>query len=170
MNPLFAPWRMTYLTGADDAPQGCIFCTFLARGAAHYREHLILVAQPHAFVLMNRYPYANGHVMVVPRKHVATPGELAVDEWAATCELLRATQRAIGDALGARDFNLGMNLGRAAGAGIADHCHWHVVPRWPGDTNFMPLFAETRVISEHLEATYTKLLPKLAPLGEGPAA
>lgn len=168
MKPLFAPWRMTYILSEGKAPE-CIFCAFPARGRAHYREHQILCVQPHAFVIMNKYPYSNGHVMIVPRRHVALPTQLEADEWAATCELVRQTVAAVGTALHCENFNVGMNLGRAAGAGIDQHLHWHVVPRWHGDTNFMPLLAETRVISEHLDETYDKLVPALAPLGEGPA-
>ena len=159
---------MSYILSGDEPAPACIFCAYLAHGRERFREHLILCAQPHAFVIMNRYPYGHGHVMVVPRRHVARPDALAPAEWQALSELLRDTTRALGQALGTADFNLGMNLGRAAGAGIADHCHWHLVPRWNGDTNFMPVVADTKVMSEHLEATYERLLPALAPLGEGP--
>ena len=168
MKPLFAPWRMTYILSEDKAPE-CIFCAFPARGRAHYREHQILVGQPQAYVIMNKYPYGNGHVMVVPRRHVASPTQLDAEEWAAAGELVRQTVDALGKALHCDNFNVGMNIGRAAGAGIDQHLHWHVVPRWVGDTNFMPLLAETRVISEHLEETYEKLVPAFGPLGEGPA-
>jgi ATP adenylyltransferase len=116
---------------------------------------------------MNKYPYGNGHVMVVPRRHVGTPDQLPADEWAKISELLRQTVLALGRALACENFNVGMNLGRAAGAGIDQHLHWHVVPRWQGDTNFMPLLAETRVISQHLDETYQKLVPAFATLGEG---
>ena len=167
MKQLHAPWRMTYILSEGKAPE-CIFCAFPARGRAHFREHMILVSQPHAFVMMNKYPYGNGHVMVVPRRHVALPEQLEAAEWAATGELLRDTVGALGRALPSENFNVGMNLGRVAGAGIDQHVHWHVVPRWNGDTNFMPVLADTRVISEHLEATYEKLLPAFAALGEGP--
>ncbi|HJZ88701.1 MAG TPA: HIT domain-containing protein [Polyangia bacterium] len=169
MKQLWAPWRMTYIRSADEPVPACIFCAYPAAGPSHYREHLILVVQPHGFVIMNRFPYGYGHFMVVPRRHVTAPGDLEAAEWAATCELLRAATAAAGRALGTSDFNIGMNLGRAAGAGIADHCHFHVVPRWNGDTNFMPLIGETKVISEHLSETYERLLPELAPLGEGPS-
>jgi ATP adenylyltransferase len=168
MKQLFAPWRMSYiLAGEEQAPE-CIFCAFPQKGRAHYRDHLILVAQPHAFVMMNKFPYGNGHVMVVPRRHVARPAELEPAEWSSICELLRQSVVAVGEALSAKDANIGMNLGRVAGAGIENHCHWHVVPRWSGDVNFMPLFSETKVISEHLESTYARLLPRFLPFGEGP--
>ena len=167
MKQLHAPWRMTYILSESKAPE-CIFCAFPARGAAHYREHHIVVVQPHAFVIMNKYPYNNGHIMIVPRRHVAQPDQLEPAEWAATSELLRQSVSALGRALKCENFNVGMNLGRAAGAGIDQHLHWHVVPRWAGDTNFMPLLAETRVIAQHLDETYEILLPAFAPLGEGP--
>jgi ATP adenylyltransferase len=168
MKQLHAPWRMTYILSGEKAPE-CIFCAFPARGRAHFREHLILCAQPRAFVIMNKYPYGNGHLMVVPRRHVAAPAQMEAGEWAEVGELVRQTVGVLGGALACESFNVGMNLGRAAGAGIDQHLHWHVVPRWHGDTNFMPLLSETRVISEHLEATYDKLVPAFAQLGEGPA-
>src|SRR5215831_11992586 len=103
MKQLWAPWRMAYILGEDEQAQApeCILCAFPARGRAHYREHLILVAQPHAYVFMNRYPYGHGHVMVVPRRHVARPDLLEPAEWAATSELLRQTTRAVTDSLSA---------------------------------------------------------------------
>jgi ATP adenylyltransferase len=161
---------MAYILAGDDQAPECIFCAFPAQGPEHFREHLILAVAPQAFVMMNKFPYANGHLLVVPRRHVARPDLLEAGEWASTCELLRAATVSLGQALGAANFNIGMNLGRAAGAGIEAHCHWHVVPRWAGDTNFMPLLAETRMINEHLEATYGKLLPAFRALGEGPPA
>src|SRR5262245_29030875 len=168
MDRLFAPWRMEYILSGDEMAPECIFCAFPAHGRARYREHLILVLQPHAFAILNKFPYNNGHIMVVPRRHVARPEALEADEWAATCELLRQGTRAVGEALGTESFNVGMNLGRPAGAGIEQHCHFHIVPRWNGDSNFMPLLAETKVISEHLASTYERLLPGFLPLGEGP--
>jgi ATP adenylyltransferase len=162
---------MAYVTSAAGAERAgeCIFCAFPARGRASFREHLILVAAEHAFVIMNRFPYNNGHVMVVPRRHVADPGDLPAAEYHATMELVRATTAALRAALRPEGFNLGMNLGRAAGAGIDAHCHWHVVPRWNGDTNFMPVVGDVKVLGEALAEGYDRLAPHLAALGEGPA-
>ncbi len=109
--------------------------------------------------MMNKFPYNNGHLMVIPRAHVADPADLSPVENAATGELLRRTTTLLRSALGAHGFNLGMNLGRVAGAGIDQHCHWHVVPRWNGDTNFMPVTGDVKVLSEHLLGTYDRLLP-----------
>jgi len=169
MKQLWAPWRMAYILSGEERAEECIFCAFPARGPAHYREHHILVGTPDAFVIMNRFPYNNGHVMVVPRRHGGDPGELPPAAYQAVSELLRHSLRALRAAVGAHGLNVGMNLGRVAGAGIEHHCHWHVVPRWDGDTNFMPVLAEVRVMSDHLDATYARLLPHFAPLGEGPA-
>ncbi len=168
MLPLWAPWRMEYLSApADPTAPGCIFCHFPSQGPSHHRDHLILCATPRAFAIMNRYPYANGHVMIIPRRHVSDPIDLPDDEHVALGELLRRSVRAVREVMGAHGLNVGMNLGRAAGAGIAEHCHWHIVPRWNGDVNFMPVLADVRVMSEHLLATYERLLPAFAPLGEG---
>jgi ATP adenylyltransferase len=166
MNPIFAPWRMTWIATADQQTPQCIFCAFPAQGPVRAREHLILCVQPHAFVMLNKYPYTSGHLLVVPRRHVARPEALDPVEWIATNELLRWAIVRLGEGVGASQYNVGMNLGRDAGAGIADHMHWHVVPRWAGDHNFMPLLDDTRVVSEYLDTTYERLRPHFAPLGE----
>lgn len=165
MRVLWAPWRLSYVERTDGGG-GCIFCDKpAASDPAARRRELVLRVTDHACVMMNLFPYSNGHLLVAPREHTADFARL--DSRAAAglqAELQRATavlERAFAPA----GFNLGMNLGRAAGAGVADHLHWHVVPRWVGDTNFMPLFADTRVIPEHIEATYDKLLPLFAEEG-----
>ena len=169
MDQLWAPWRMTYIATADEVSPACIFCQFPSEGPARFRERLILCATDRAFAIMNRYPYNAGHVMVVPRAHVDDPVKLSVEEYAATTELLRAATSAVRAALAPHGFNLGMNLGRIAGAGIDQHCHYHVVPRWSGDTNFMPVIGDLKVMPEHLLATYERLLPHFASLGTPPA-
>jgi ATP adenylyltransferase len=139
-------------------PDGCIFCLFPAQsGEAADRENLLVHRAPRAFTMLNRYPYNSGHVMVVPRAHVArlddlAPGDFAdlQDELRRTLAVLRAVYRPDG-------VNVGMNLGVVAGAGIADHLHWHVVPRWNGDTSYMPVLADTKVMVEHLEATWERI-------------
>jgi ATP adenylyltransferase len=155
---LWAPWRMEYVL-APKGGQGCIFCAFPSRGVASFREDLVLVVQPHAFVCLNKYPFTAGHVLVVPRRHVSKLGELADDEYDALMRLVRATVACVDAATGPNGMNLGMNLGKAGGAGIADHLHAHVVPRWLGDQNFMPVVADTRVMPEHLDATWQRLRP-----------
>jgi ATP adenylyltransferase len=166
---LWAPWRIQYILGGEERPEECILCAFPGRGRAHYREHGILCAGERAFVMMNKYPYANGHVMVVPARHVADPAALPPEDWQATAELLRRTMTTLQTSMKAAGLNVGMNLGRVAGAGIDRHLHWHVVPRWDGDHNFMPVTGQTKVISDALEACYERLLPAFASLGEGPA-
>ena len=158
MDRLWAPWRMTYILGGDDAGT-CIFCAYPAAGAAHYEEHQILCVTPHAFAIMNRYPYNNGHLMVVPREHTADLMALSAEAYQGTCELLRQSVALVKQELGAHGVNLGMNLGRVAGAGIDQHCHFHVVPRWNGDTNFMPVVGDVKVLSEHVLGTYQRLRP-----------
>jgi ATP adenylyltransferase len=169
MERLWAPWRMAYILSGDEMASSCIFCAFPAAGRNEFRKHQILCATEHAFVMMNKYPYNNGHVMVIPRVHAADPSVLPPEAWDATGRLLRETIATLKDALKAQGLNVGMNLGRVAGAGIDQHLHWHVVPRWNGDTNFMPVTADVKVMSEHLEGTYERLVPHFARLGEGPA-
>ena len=113
-------------------------------------------------VLLNRFPYANAHLMVAPRVHTADFAKLDADSAASVQAELQRTVAALDRAYSPGGFNIGLNMGRAAGAGIADHLHWHVVPRWQGDTNFMPLFADVRVMSQHLEEAYDRLLPLFA--------
>lgn len=169
MQRLFAPWRMAYILSGEELSTECIFCRFPAEGRERYREHLILCVQPHAFVIMNRYPYNNGHLLIVPHPHAADPADLPPETYDATARLVRDATSALRRAFDPQGFNIGQNLGRVAGAGIDQHCHWHIVPRWNGDTSFMPILSETKVVSEHLEATYERLLPEFAALGEGPA-
>jgi ATP adenylyltransferase len=153
---------MTYVGGSE--PTGCIFCVKPAEGRD--AENLIVHRTERAFVLLNLYPYNSGHLMVAPRLHTADLAGLPPDVGA---ELLALTQRAVA-ALTAEyrpeGFNIGMNLGRIAGAGVPDHLHVHVVPRWGGDTNFMPVTAETKVLPETLDQTYRRLRPYFA---EAPA-
>jgi ATP adenylyltransferase len=152
---LWAPWRMAYI-GAP-RPEGCLLCD-LTRDHRD-RESLILRRGPRTYVVMNRYPYNNGHLMVVPYRHCADLDQLSAED---SLELMQETQRAariLHRLFGAEGFNVGMNLGKAAGAGVAEHIHIHVVPRWVGDTNFMPVLADTKVMPDYLEATYEKLVP-----------
>lgn len=153
MKQLWAPWRMDYLRSAG--PEECIFC--VEDKPDEDRERLILVRGGTSFVVMNHYPYTNGHLMVAPYRHLADPAGLSQAETLEMHRLTVACQAVLRDAFAAEGFNLGMNVGAAAGAGIADHIHQHIVPRWGGDNNFMPVFADVRVIPEHLETTYLRL-------------
>lgn len=165
MKPLWAPWRMEYILGAD-RPEGCIFCDKPAAGPEHHRENLILVTRPRAFVMMNRYPYTNGHLLVAPRTHVPLPTDLEAEDHDALWALVRDAVGALRRSLHPEGLNVGINLGRCAGAGIEPHLHVHVVPRWSGDTNFMPVIGDLRVVPEYLHETYARLLPQFAGLAE----
>jgi ATP adenylyltransferase len=157
---LWAPWRME-LISKGERPAGCIFCELpRAKGGRDAdRENLVLGRTRNAFAILNKYPYNNGHLMVVPRRHTADLQALDAGEHQELSEMLRVALKLLGKAYGPQGANLGMNLGQAAGAGIADHLHWHVVPRWSGDTNFMPVIADTKVMIEHLRESWEKLRP-----------
>jgi ATP adenylyltransferase len=150
---LWAPWRLEYIVGADE-DEGCVFC----RAAAGDDEAGLVVHRgDHAFVLLNRYPYASGHLMVAPYRHEREFGELSAEEAVEVHRLAAAAIGALADEMRPQGFNLGWNLGRIAGAGVVDHVHLHVVPRWAGDTNFMPVLADVKVIPEALDETRRKL-------------
>ncbi len=153
--PLWAPWRLEYILG--EKPEGCIFCDFPAEPPENDRKNLIAHRAAHSFTILNRYPYNSGHVMVVPRAHVTDLGALSPEEMADLTEELRRAVAVIRAVYRPDGMNVGMNLGRVAGAGIDDHLHWHVVPRWNGDNNFMPVLADVRVIVEHLEAAWERI-------------
>ncbi len=166
MDRLYAPWRMPYILSEVEKEKleaerkklagGCIFCDLPGEGPDNFRENLILGCGEHTFIILNRYPYNNGHLMVVPRRHVSDPSLLDDREYRMLSELLRRATQALYRATGPHAVNLGMNLGRTAGAGIHEHCHYHLVPRWDGDNNFMPVVGNIKVISEGLHATYDR--------------
>ena len=159
MERLWAPWRLEYLV--QDKPEGCIFCQ---KGTD--RDRLILRTGPLTLVMLNRYPYVNGHLMVAPLRHTS---ELAALSEAEMLELFRGVtlcRNVLAQSCAPDGFNIGCNLGKAAGAGVEDHLHLHVVPRWNGDNNFMSVVADTRVIPEALLASYDRLLPFFAAAGE----
>ena len=153
---LWAPWRLKYIEAADKA-QGCIFCDFPGQGEAHDEENYIVTRGRYAYIILNAFPYSNGHLMIVPYRHTASLEDYAEEELLEVMQLTRVANRLLTAAFHPDGFNLGVNMGRVAGAGIADHLHWHVVPRWNGDTNFMPVLADVRVIPESLEVVYTRL-------------
>jgi ATP adenylyltransferase len=154
MNRLWAPWRIDYILGTDKEP-GCIFCTKPAE--TRDEENLIVHRAEGAFTMMNKYPYNNGHLLIVPFKHVSdicllTPHEnmLLLQEVCRAVNALRRVMRPEG-------FNIGINIGSAAGAGIEEHLHYHVVPRWNGDTNMLPVLADVRVIPQHLRSACARI-------------
>ena len=150
---IFAPWRIGYIQATKD--EGCILCD-LPREERD-EENLILHRGKSSFIIMNRYPYNPGHLMIAPYKHVGVIEELDTGEIYEIIDLCKLAIRVIKSCMEPDGFNIGMNLGRIAGAGIDDHIHLHIVPRWSGDTNFMPVLAGTDVIPEALEETYKKL-------------
>jgi len=155
---MWSPWRMAYINAEHDAapsPDACVFCDLPAREDDELTY--ILYRGPRAFVIMNLYPYNNGHLMMVPYAHV---NSLAALDEATMSELMGLAQRSqavLSDRMRPQGFNLGINQGRAGGAGIADHIHMHLVPRWVGDTNFMPALGDVRVMPQHLDETYALL-------------
>ena len=159
MERLWAPWRMQYI-GGEPKP-GCLFCRVIEN--PDDEDARLVVWRPRgAIVMLNRFPYNSGHAMVAPTAHRSTLEQL---DDAQTTDLMRAVRRTLEvqrETLKPEGFNVGVNIGRAAGAGIPDHVHFHLVPRWNGDTNFMPVLAEVKVIGEHLEATLAKLREGLA--------
>ncbi len=156
MDRLWAPWRMANIDAPK--PDGCIFCLFPAReGEAADRENLIVHRTSRCFTMLNRFPYNSGHVMVVPRAHLARLEDLPPEDFADLQDELRRCLGVLRAVYRPDGLNVGMNLGVVAGAGIADHLHWHVVPRWNGDTSFMPVLSETKVMVEHLEATWERI-------------
>ena len=162
MDVLWAPWRMAYIGGPRAT--GCIFCAALA---ADRRDALVLGTSAASLVMLNRYPYQSGHLMVAPRRHTADLSALPGDEHADLAETLRQALASVGEALRPEGVNVGMNLGTCAGAGVVHHLHWHIVPRWNGDTNFMTVLADVRVMPQHLLDTYDRLRPAFAWLDRG---
>lgn len=152
MERIWAPWRIEYILA--DKPQGCIFC---AGNGDDDRERLILHRTPLSFVLLNRYPYTNGHLMIAPRRHTADLNALSDAEMLDLFQTVRLSQNVLRDVAAPQGYNVGVNLGRAAGAGVDEHLHIHIVPRWNGDTNFMSAVGETRVLPEALENTYQRV-------------
>jgi len=159
MEILFTPWRYGYLTSPKrESP--CIFCAAVKSNSL--RDTLTLFRSDDALVMMNRYPYTNGHLMVAPVAHEARLFDSRDDSLRALIRLTAEAQRILSDVYHPDGFNIGMNFGQVAGAGVADHYHMHIVPRWSGDANFMTVTATTRLVPEELDVTYDKLLPQFA--------
>jgi len=156
MDHLWSPWRYQYVSKAADGQLGCIFCEKLAENRD--AENFIVHRARLNFVILNLYPYTSGHLMVVPYEHVATLNEARPETLAEMMELTRRAERALTTLYKPHGLNAGMNLGEAAGAGIAGHLHMHVLPRWRGDANFLSVVGETRVLPEALDETWRKLV------------
>lgn len=158
MQILFTPWRYSYLTSTrSEQPSGCIFCT--AARSDDFRETLTVFRASRTLVMLNRYPYTNGHLMVAPTAHEARLFDSTDGSLRALIGLTAEAQRILSDVYRPDGFNVGMNFGHGAGAGIADHYHLHIVPRWSGDSNFMTVTAQTRLVPEDLGVTFDKLVP-----------
>jgi ATP adenylyltransferase len=155
MERLWAPWRLAYVTSASGEPTGCIFCDISAPG----RGDLVVARARRSFVILILYPYNNGHLMVVPNRHVPNLTSMDAEELAELMQLTRQSEMVLNEAYKPQGINVGINLGRPAGAGVADHLHVHLVPRWSGDTNFMTVVGNVRVVPEALDATKAKLAP-----------
>ena len=156
MKGLWAPWRMEYIL-SDQKGRGCIFCPGSDRGQDE--ERLILYVGSLSSVMMNKYPYNNGHILVAPVAHTADLSELTQLEYNDTMELFRYSLKALENLMQPEGFNAGLNLGKTGGAGLEEHVHFHIVPRWFGDVNALTVFADVRVIPEHINATYSNLKP-----------
>lgn len=159
MRQLWAPWRMVYIERGDK-DEGCIFCTKPRHPDS--REALILTRTKHSLVMLNKYPYNNGHLLLAPKRHERQLEDLRDDEHADLQQALRRSLAIVRAVLNPGGINVGMNLGKCAGAGVENHLHWHVVPRWEGDTNFMPVLDETRVMPQLLLESYDRLKPHFA--------
>lgn len=156
MDKLWAPWRMEYIL--QEKPRGCIFCDKPVQNRD--QENLILHRGSSCFIIMNYYPYNNGHVMVVPYRHLADLSALTAAEQSEMMHLLGQSAAILQKTLHTDGLNVGMNLGKTAGAGIDDHLHFHIVPRWNGDTNFMPITGHTKVLSQGLYESWEMLKPR----------
>jgi ATP adenylyltransferase len=161
--PLWAPWRVEYVTKPKSG--ACVFCAAAAAQKSERDDELVVETGERCFTMLNAFPYAAGHVMVSPYRHVGELEELTEEETSELMRLATSALRALREVMSPAGFNVGLNLGRVAGAGFADHLHLHVVPRWEGDTSFMPVIGDTRVISQALGDTANALRTALAAPG-----
>lgn len=157
MDHIWTPWRFHYIRSAQEEP-GCVLCRL--RAEERDRENLILTRESHNYIVLNRYPYTSGHLMIVSYRHVASLSDATADELCEMILLSRSCERILQDLYRPDGFNIGFNIGRSAGAGVAGHLHLHVVPRWEADANFVSVVGQTRVIPEDLETTYEKLVSR----------
>ena len=156
MKVVWAPWRMEYV-GSDQTNEGCIFCP--GNDRTQDEKRLILYRGEWSIVLMNRFPYNNGHLLIAPLRHSSSFDSLSPDEKLDLFNMVERSMSVLREVMDPAGFNIGMNVGKVAGAGVEDHMHFHIVPRWSGDTNYMTVLGEVRIIPEHIQATHEKLLP-----------
>ncbi len=163
---IWAPWRMQYIDSipAADASQECFLCSYREHPEDDARNHVIWRSAAW-MILLNRFPYTSGHLLIAPTRHGGRLEDLPDGEWSELCLRLRDARRVLQAALEPQGFNIGMNLGRCAGAGLPDHLHWHIIPRWGGDTNFLPVLSDIRVIPQTLEKVYELCLAARQKLG-----
>lgn len=162
MERLWSPWRLAYVTGADRTTDGCVFCDVQAAPSAE----LVVFQGQRCFIILNLYPYNSGHLMIVPNRHLPSLASATAEELAELIELTRRAELAVTEVYQPHGINMGINLGKAAGAGVLDHLHVHVVPRWNGDTNFMTAVGDTRVLPEALTDSAVRLRPVFARLDQ----
>jgi ATP adenylyltransferase len=172
MDRLWAPWRAQYIreasaAGAAGDDPGCFLCRYLGAPEGDDRANLVVWRRPHSVVVLNRFPYNNGHLLVAPRVHRATLGEFSGPELTEPLETVQRAIAVLDRVLGPQGYNVGLNQGRSAGAGLPGHLHWHVVPRWDGDTNFMPVLGRAKVIVESLEEFYDRFVAALGGADRG---
>jgi ATP adenylyltransferase len=153
---MWAPWRGNYILEANKPQKNCLFCEMGKKKES--KQDLLLYFSEFSFVIMNKFPYNNGHIMVVPKKHADSPEKLSEQEYLDLSKVLKLSLNVIKNVYNPQGCNIGMNLGKVAGAGIDEHIHYHIVPRWNGDTNFLPVFTEVKVIPEHIETSYDRIL------------
>jgi ATP adenylyltransferase len=165
MDNLWAPWRMAFITPKNPLPPGCIFCTQPA--AQRDDEYHIVYRGKHCFIMLNRYPYNNGHLMVAPYQHRGELEQLATETLTELMTLSQLALKALHLVMKPDGFNMGFNQGKAAGAGFAEHIHFHIVPRWSGDTNFMPILADIKVIPDHLDNVYRQVKEAIIEIEDG---
>ena len=153
MKNLWAPWRIEYILD-DKKEDECFLCNALSEKD---EKNFILKRTKNAFAIMNKYPYGSGHIMIAPKRHIGALEDLTKDEYLELMNLLVDIKKALDDSLCPDAYNIGLNLGKYAGAGLLEHLHWHIVPRWEGDTNFMPVISDVRVLPEYIKVTYEKI-------------
>jgi len=163
---LWAPWRLPYVTSTEPKPQAssCFLCDYCDSATVNDAEHLVALRGDHSIVVLNRFPYNNGHLLVAPREHKADLRDLSDGELLECNRMLQTMLSALENILHPDGFNVGLNLGRVAGAGLPGHLHWHIVPRWNGDTNFMTVLGDTKVIPQSLDALHELLVAAIAEL------
>jgi ATP adenylyltransferase len=160
MDHLWTPWRFNYISSLGQSNEGCVFCRMLSDNRDE--ENLLLVRGRNLFIILNLFPYTSGHLLVVANRHIPFLGDANTEELHEFLELGQRCERALRNEYHPDGFNLGFNLGRSAGAGVAGHLHMHVLPRWSGDANFVSVLGETRVLPESLPQTYKRLRPHFA--------